>query len=111
MAGSNSGRARRPDGTSQGAAALACKLPARFVDDRIFLHPRTVGGDELTFYSDTGGGNMLIGPEAVRRLGLTPEKRLFDDGEFDFVRLPTSEFRWRNPPTPRRPHGRPHRRR
>lgn len=68
---------------------MTCKLPARFVDNRIFLHPLTVDGDELTFYSDTGGGGMKISPATVRRLGLTPQRRVFDDGEFDFVYPPT----------------------
>lgn len=67
---------------------MACKLPARFVDDRIFLHPRTVGGEELCFCTDTGGGSIFIRPETVRRLGLTPQKRVLDAGEFTFVDPP-----------------------
>ncbi len=50
---------------------MTCKLPAKFVHDRIFVHPGTVDGSELTFYSDTGGGDMFSRPDTIARLRLT----------------------------------------
>lgn len=52
------------------AAAAKERIPAQFVHDRVWLTPR-LGGEELRFYSDTGGGFNAISAEAVARLGLT----------------------------------------
>ncbi len=70
------------------AEAMPMKLPARFVDDRIFVHPVTADGVELRFYTDTGGGGSRIQRSAAMRLGLTPFKRQLDGWEGDFVYPP-----------------------
>jgi hypothetical protein len=67
---------------------LNVKLPARYVDDRIFVHPVTANGTELSFYSDTGGGGSCLHRSAVERLGLKPFKRRMGDQEHDFVSPP-----------------------
>ena len=67
---------------------MTVKLPASFVHDRIFLHPVTVDGSELTLYADTGGGSMFISADTVAHLRLTPQRRVFDGQECDFVHPP-----------------------
>lgn len=72
------------------ALALACgapspipedavELPAVFYGDRIFVTPRTPGGETLHLYTDTGGGLFLQEP-AVERLGL-PVREVTRDGQ------------------------------
>ena len=61
------------------------KLPARFEDDRIFLHPVTTEGIALTFCTDTGGAAPRILRSTVARLGLTPFKRRRGDEEYEFI--------------------------
>lgn len=67
---------------------MRMKLPARFVDDRIFLHPVAADGIELKFYTDSGGGGCRIHRSAVARLGLTTFKRQLDGQEYDLVHPP-----------------------
>ena len=44
------------------------EMPARFVENRIFVDVAVTPNDTLTFYTDTGGGLFLYGP-SVDRLG------------------------------------------
>lgn len=66
-------------------------LPTNFVGDRIFVCPITIDGVKLTFYTDTGGGAMLIAPSTVERLNLEVFKETTDEGELESVHFP--EFR------------------
>ena len=49
------------------------ELPVRYDDHRFYVRPVTTGGDTVEFYTDTGGGEMMIYPSAVQRLGLRPD--------------------------------------
>jgi hypothetical protein len=60
------------------AAQAGTVLPARFESDRVYVTPRTAGGEVLTLYTDSGGG-FLLGADAAARLHL--ETKPIDDPE------------------------------
>ena len=62
-------------------------LPAHFKENRIFLEGRTVRGDTLTLYTDTGGG-QVVSPDLVKRLDLTTEKLHFGSKTMKVASLP-----------------------
>lgn len=45
------------------------RVPAEFLHDRVWLTPR-LGGEQLRFFTDTGGGYNAISNDVVARLGL-----------------------------------------
>lgn len=53
-------------------------LPAVFEAERVYVMPRTTGGETLKLYTDTGGG-FLLGAEAAKRLHLATKP--LDDPE------------------------------
>lgn len=55
-------------------------LPVRFAADRFFVTPVTASGEELVFFTDTGGGANMIYRHAVDRLDLEGQ-RLESAGE------------------------------
>ncbi len=62
-------------------------LPAEFVNDRIFVAPQTADGQKLRFYTDTGGGTFVL-ESAAKRLGLSIESSMDEDGELRLAALP-----------------------
>lgn len=64
------------------------ELPVRYDDHRFYVRPVLAGGDTLEFYTDTGGGEMMIYPEVVRRLGLRPDTALTDGRPIASVAFP-----------------------
>lgn len=62
-------------------------LPARFVEDRVFVEPVTPDGQKLLFFTDSGGG-LYIAQTAVQRLGLPVAKFKTGEGELDVAKLP-----------------------
>jgi len=57
------------------------KLPARFINDRVYVCPVTEDGTQVTFYTDTGGGGILIDPALVKHLDLPIRRRTIEDTE------------------------------
>lgn len=57
------------------------KLPARFINDRVYVCPVTVDGTRLTFYTDSGGGGILIDPALVQQLNLPVRVQNSEDAE------------------------------
>ena len=70
---------------------------AFFENNRIHLKVATFDGDSLSFYTDTGGGNLVY-PEAVEQLGLTIDS----SHQAEFVSL-ENHFSKLNLPIPIRP--------
>ncbi len=65
------------------------KLPTEFCFNRIFVCPITFSGEQLKFYTDTGGGAMIIEPEIVQKLNLPIFKSQMEDGEErNFIKFP-----------------------
>jgi len=52
--------------------ASAVQLPAEFRHNRLFLRPVTLDGDQIEFYTDTGGGWNALRRSDSARLGLKP---------------------------------------
>jgi hypothetical protein len=74
--------------TAPSAGRIA--MPAEFRYDRVFVVPRTVSGETITFYTDSGGGWNAIGRSVVRRLALkTTDTMVADDrSRSDLVDMP-----------------------
>ncbi len=65
------------------------KLPSEFCFNRIFVCPITFDGEQLKFYTDTGGGAMVIEPVIVQKLNLPMFKSQMKDGEEgNFIKFP-----------------------
>jgi len=72
--------------------AAFIKLPAKFQSDRIFLYPVTESGNQIEFYTDTGGGGMFLSPDVSNDLDLPTNKKVMEDGEVRTV-VPFPIFR------------------
>ncbi len=62
-------------------------LAAEFVNDRIFVTTETKDGNKLRFYTDTGGGTFLL-ESTAKRLGLSIESTMEEDGELRLAAFP-----------------------
>lgn len=63
-------------------------LPAHFSANRIYVHPVTTSGDTLRFYTDTGGGNLMVKP-VVERIDLpTPDTVVAQGRPTPLAKLP-----------------------
>lgn len=86
--------------TAVAHTVIATELPTDFRHDRIFLVPETKTGEQIEFYTDTGGGWNMIREPLAARLGLeqigTLEAR---DREMKLVRFPDFQDR-RSVPAP-----------
>lgn len=64
-------------------------LPARFEHDRVFLAATAPDGEELPFYTDTGGGFNAIAQSVASKYSLAHRGAAeWNDGEFPLVRFP-----------------------
>lgn len=59
--------------------APSIEVPARFVGDRVYVRLETANGGELTLYTDTGGGSLIVTRAAAMRLHLPTDP--IDDPE------------------------------
>lgn len=64
------------------------RLPAEFKNDRIFVCPVTEEGYRLDFYTDTGGGGIMIKPDVAKLLNLPVVRKEFEKEEYLFVPFP-----------------------
>jgi len=65
-------------------------LPAQFVADRIFVVPKTLSGEKISFYTDTGGGWNAIRKSEAERLELkTQAQTSGESGTLALVDFPS----------------------
>jgi len=58
----------------------------RFENNRIFLDLISEKGDKVSFFTDTGGGKIVL-PSAVEKLGLETKNMDTEEGKFELVDL------------------------
>ena len=76
-----------PDSCATRASPDAVTVPVDVIAGRFFARWPLRNGEELRFYLDTGGGFNMLFPEAVARLGLTLEPKVFEGDTITWARL------------------------